>query len=201
MSPPPGTSSAAAICLQARRRPSSAACNSRSRCHLSKHCPLPSTEVAGALTTTKGTGELSGGSKPVVMPPMEESGAACFFDAGFSLMTGRATFGAVLFTPTGGLATARLLMPPYGGNLACKEVLSWLKGCGVSSVILHTNCSGLHGCLTAPMVAIRLFVGIATDGCWEIMSSFLNCYIRLICRSSNMIAHSLASKAYFQANQ
>lgn len=98
-------------------------------------------------------------------------------------------------------APAELLMPPYGGNLACKEVLSWLKGRGVTSVILHTNCSGLHRYLTAPVVAIRSYVGIATDGCREIMSSFLNCYIRLICRSSNMIAHSLASKAYFQSNQ
>lgn len=85
-------------------------------------------------------------------------------------------------------------------SLAYKETLSWLKDRGMLLVELFMDCSNLQHYLSSSRIDVFYYVGFSISGCRDIMSSFTHCLVSLVPRSSNLIAHALATMAYPQAN-
>ncbi|XP_031090878.1 uncharacterized protein LOC115995871 [Ipomoea triloba] len=138
--------------------------------------------------------------------PSQFSGVAmhCQFDASFNPHSKAASVGAVLMTHDGGFLAAfasRLpacFSPLMAESLACKEALSWLKGRGLDSVHIFTDCSTLRSLLTSTHVDIYYYVGFSVEASKSIMSSFHSCSVHYIPRAANTRAHTLASTVFSQ---
>ncbi|XP_031097306.1 uncharacterized protein LOC116001533 [Ipomoea triloba] len=130
----------------------------------------------------------------------------CYFDAGFQAHSAKATVGAVLLTHGGEFVAAfngqlpYCLSPLMAETLACKEVLSWLRGRGLSAVHIYTDCSTLKKLLTSAQTSLFSYVGFAIDATRAILSTFHICSFNLVPRSNNRGAHSLAALAYTQVS-
>lgn len=94
----------------------------------------------------------------------------------------------------------RLLFPLMVEAATCKEVLSWLKNKGVLSVELCTDCSQLRSGLSAVRPTFYSYVGLFVDACKGILSSFSHSIISLESRTTNVMAHTLASAAVAQVS-
>ncbi|XP_019150593.1 PREDICTED: uncharacterized protein LOC109147394 [Ipomoea nil] len=122
----------------------------------------------------------------------------CYFDAGYRQHTGEATYGVVLLNHEGVFmaATAGTLpgafSPIMAEALACKEALSWLKGCDTQMVDLLTDCMELRNMVTSRGTGTRSYVGVIVDQCRTTMSLFTSCSLHYISRAVNMHAHTLA---------
>lgn len=84
--------------------------------------------------------------------------------------------------------------------MACKEVLSWLRRKGVFDVQVFMDCAQLRGALSAERFTFLSHAGFAINACKISLASFNRCFISLIPRSENIIAHTLASAACTLAN-
>ncbi|RAL42713.1 hypothetical protein DM860_009220 [Cuscuta australis] len=128
----------------------------------------------------------------------------CWFDAGFEEQTGRATFGAVLLSHEGRFVAAMngplfdVLSPLMAETLACKETLVWLKARDTSNVRLFSDCSTLCHYLGSASTTSRTYIGIYFHECKVLLRTFTNCSVSFVPRSSNSLAHLLATMAYSQ---
>ncbi|XP_019177743.1 PREDICTED: uncharacterized protein LOC109172948 [Ipomoea nil] len=128
------------------------------------------------------------------------------FDAGYVVASGMGVFGIILQRADGGFIVAKngplpTCQGPFMAEaLACKEALSWLIDLGISEVALRTDCSNLCHALTTSATEFRSYDGLAVSACRQLLSSFTSCSFVSIRRTSNFLAHSLASAAYSQAD-
>ncbi|VFR00568.1 unnamed protein product [Cuscuta campestris] len=128
----------------------------------------------------------------------------CWFDAGFEERTGRATFGAVLLSHEGRFVAAMngplfdVLSPLMAETLACKETLVWLKARDTSNVRLFSDCSTLCHYLGSASTTSRAYIGISFHECKVLLRTFTSCSVSFVPRSSNSLAHLLATMAYSQ---
>ncbi|RAL41561.1 hypothetical protein DM860_013095 [Cuscuta australis] len=86
-------------------------------------------------------------------------------------------------------------------TLASKEVILWLKGHGFLYVRVFSDCSTLCQNLAHNSKEDMSHVGIITFDCKKNLDPFNTCSFNFIPRSANVIAHSLASTAFDQANK
>lgn len=141
---------------------------------------------------------------PIPMQANPQQLNSCFSNAGFNPSINKATYGVILFSPSGDFVAAvngvlpTCTRPLMAKTLSCKEALSWLKDRGITTVHLHTDCSSLHRNLTATTVELHSYVGITND-CRNLLCHFSICSISLVHRNANILAHTLASEAYTQA--
>ncbi|XP_019176336.1 PREDICTED: uncharacterized protein LOC109171736 [Ipomoea nil] len=137
-------------------------------------------------------------SQPIQYTPVRK----CYFDAGFSPITGKATVGAILISEEGEYISAfsaplsDCFSPLMAEALACKEALSWLWNRGERSIRLFTDCLTLKQYLSNANVLLRTYVGYAVDACRARITSFNYCPVIFIPRSENYLAHSLAASAF-----
>ncbi|XP_019168893.1 PREDICTED: uncharacterized protein LOC109164800 [Ipomoea nil] len=128
------------------------------------------------------------------------SGLQCHVDAAWSPTTWAAAFGAVLLDDQGGFVAALNGRLPLCENaitaeaLACKEALSWLKDRQITSVTLSMDCSVLKSYLSKVDLHPRSYVSIIVCECQAIMAQFTSCYLQLVPRRLNIVAHTLASR-------
>ncbi|XP_031127776.1 uncharacterized protein LOC116029874 [Ipomoea triloba] len=137
-------------------------------------------------------------------PPVDHGNAGYFFDAGFRAHSRGGTVGAILLTPDGSFVAAyngllpTCYSPLMAESLACSAVLSWLKGRGITSVQVYTDCSTLKNLLTAPSSSLFSYVGYSIDASRAIMSTFVSCTVSYVPRFANRAAHTLATMAFSQ---
>ncbi|XP_031108566.1 uncharacterized protein LOC116013044 [Ipomoea triloba] len=194
--------------------------------------PTPKKVVAAALTTLHAWQAANCGnqSSSTLPPPANVASQQlaegfpdrhkCFFNAGYNPTSHKATFGAVLMSSTGNFVAACAgplhdsFSPLMAETIACKEVLSWLKGREVLAVDVHTDCMQLCSGLNSSLSPYYSYAGLFLDDCRRLASDFMSC--RYDCRrlasdfmscrfcftprSQNVIAHSLASAAVSQAS-
>ncbi|XP_019181386.1 PREDICTED: uncharacterized protein LOC109176409 [Ipomoea nil] len=144
-------------------------------------------------------------SRPTAAPRQQQeqsapSGLQCHVDAAWSPSTWVAAFGAILLNDQGGFVAAMNGRLPLCENaitaeaLACKEALSWLRDRQITSVTLSTDCSELKSYLSTVDFHHRSYVSIIVCECQAIMAQFTTCYLQLIPRRLNIVAHTLASR-------
>lgn len=127
----------------------------------------------------------------------------CYFDAGYCATTRKASYGAVLLTAQGDfLTTCAGPLPDCYSPLmaeaeACKQVLPWLRDKGLESVEIYTDCSQLRSHLQHGG-SIRSHAGYAIQASRTFMLLFHSCVVKLVPRSQNVIAHTLAALAFSQ---
>ncbi|XP_031090896.1 uncharacterized protein LOC115995891 [Ipomoea triloba] len=130
----------------------------------------------------------------------------CYFDASYQSATRRATVGAVLLSHDGVFLAAfngqlpACFSPLMAESLACKEVLSWLKGRGLASVDVYTDYSNLKQLLTTDNNNLYSYVAFSIDASRELMSSFNHCSVNYVPRTANLGAHTLATSNFLQDN-
>ncbi|XP_019163195.1 PREDICTED: uncharacterized protein LOC109159549 [Ipomoea nil] len=121
---------------------------------------------------------------------------------GFRQQMGSATVDAILFDDHGEYISAysaplhNCLSPLMAETMACKEVLSWLRTRGETSVEVYTDCQTLQAYLSSTETRSRSYLGYALDACKAYMATFTYCLVNFILRSQNYLAHTLASDAF-----
>ncbi|XP_031116020.1 uncharacterized protein LOC116019789 [Ipomoea triloba] len=139
-----------------------------------------------------------------ISAPVSNGYMRCYFDTGFHRQSARGTVGAVLLAHGGEFIAAfngqlqPCFSPLMAKSLACKEVLSWLKGRGLNSVHIYTDCSTLKSLLTSAQSTLLSYVGFAIDAARAILSTFHTCSVNLVPRTHNRGAHALAALAFAQ---
>ncbi|XP_031111762.1 uncharacterized protein LOC116015729 [Ipomoea triloba] len=160
------------------------------------HCRQSTSTAAAPRTETLAASSSTAGDPPY----------SCFFDAGYQASTRRATVGAILLSAQGTFLAAfngplhDCFSPLMAESVACKEVLSWIRDRGLTSVALHTDCTALQRLLSSEQSNLHSYVGFSLNASKAILSSFTHFSISVVPRSANQGAHSLASIAYSQAH-
>ncbi|XP_031097001.1 uncharacterized protein LOC116001251 [Ipomoea triloba] len=129
----------------------------------------------------------------------------CYFDAGFMPNTLKSSFGAVLLSPDGAFMAAcggtlsDCFSPLMAEAEACRITLTWLRGKGLDSVALFSDCSQLCSYLSQEC-SIRSHAGFAIHACKALRATFHSCVVTFIPRSDNALAHTLATSAFSQTS-
>ncbi|XP_031104361.1 uncharacterized protein LOC116007834 [Ipomoea triloba] len=151
-------------------------------------------------------GAQQDGVTAATAPHFADDQHTCFFNAGYLQSSRKATVGAVLYSLGGIFAAAfngplqDCFSPLMAESMACKEVLSWIKDRGVSTVALYTDCVNLQHLLASDHRSLYSYVAYSVNASKAIMSTFTTCSVRMVSRSANLAAHSFASLAFTQAS-